>query len=194
MTIPPAISCDHIYKFIKDKEGWLRRIHAQITPYEQVRFGIRFPFQGRKYILCPKEGQGDVMRTDDKLFIGGERIYMAVRLRVFLKTHAHICLLFASEKYATQLGQSFSTITLRDPRTRWGSCSSKGRLMYSWRLIMAPNHVLDYVAAHEVAHLAHMNHSRKFWDTVKQLCPDYETARRWLHTQGRTLHKWKFDD
>ena len=83
-------------------------------------------------------------------------------------------------------------ITLRDTRSRWGSCSHEGALMYSWRLIMAPPAVLTYVAAHEVAHMLEMNHSDRFWAVVDQLYPGWEAQRRWLHTQGAALHALRF--
>ena len=81
-----------------------------------------------------------------------------------------------------------AAITLRDPRSRWGSCSPAGDLMFSWRLVMAPAAVLDYVVAHEVAHLAEMNHSTRFWAVVRRLCPDHAPAREWLRRHGASLH------
>jgi predicted metal-dependent hydrolase len=83
-------------------------------------------------------------------------------------------------------------ISLRDTRSRWGSCSAEGRLMYSWRLIMAPPSVLDYVAAHEVAHLVQMNHSEAFWAVVQGLYPGWQRQRDWLRHQGGALHVWDF--
>ena len=84
--------------------------------------------------------------------------------------------------------------TLRDTRSRWGSCTAKGDLMFNWRLILAPPPVLDYVAAHEVAHLAQMNHSPAFWAEVARLFPAHLEARRWLKTQGSHLHRYRFGD
>ena len=116
----------------------------------------------------------------------------AVRLRAFLKTYARDRLAGASETYAAQLCRPFGKITLRDTRSRWGSCTSEGNLMYSWRLVMAPAEVLDYVAAHEVAHLVEMNHSAAFWAKVSQLMPDYQKHRAWLRTHGGGLHRFQF--
>ncbi|MGJ8611969.1 MAG: M48 family metallopeptidase, partial [Octadecabacter sp.] len=78
-------------------------------------------------------------------------------------------------------------------RSRWGSCSSVGDLMYSWRLVMAPPAVLNYVAAHEVAHLQHMDHSARFWAAVDRLFPDHQACRDWLRTEGGSLHRVRFD-
>ena len=86
----------------------------------------------------------------------------------------------------------FTALALRDTRSRWGSCTHEGRLMYSWRLAMAPPEVLDYVAAHEVAHLAHMDHSPRFWAAVATLMPGYAPRRAWLRRNGADLMAWSF--
>ena len=112
----------------------------------------------------------------------------------FLKFAARDRLAGMSDHYAGLLGRSFAGITLRDPRSRWGSCSARGRLMYSWRLIMAPDAVLAYVAAHEVAHLSEMNHSPRFWAVVDGLYGDTRMPRDWLRREGATLHRYRFDD
>jgi len=96
--------------------------------------------------------------------------------------------------YAEAIGKRYTRLSLRDTRSRWGSCSHQGVLMYSWRLIMAPPAVLDYVAAHEVSHLAEMNHSAAFWAVVEGLMPDYPEHRAWLRKHGAGLHRVSFDD
>ncbi|MEL6678764.1 MAG: M48 family metallopeptidase, partial [Pseudomonadota bacterium] len=93
---------------------------------------------------------------------------------------------------AARLGRRPGRSTLRDTRSRWGSCTSEGHIMLSWRLLLAPPQVLDYVVAHEVAHLQEMNHSPAFWSVVRDLCPDYERHRRWLHQHGADLHRYRF--
>jgi predicted metal-dependent hydrolase len=94
--------------------------------------------------------------------------------------------------HARRLGRAPRGISLRDPRARWGSCSADGNLMFSWRLALAPSAVLDYVVAHEVAHLAELNHSSRFWAEVGRLCPGYEAQRVWLRRHGPDLHAFDF--
>jgi predicted metal-dependent hydrolase len=101
-------------------------------------------------------------------------------------------LVAASEHYADLLGRPFGKVSLRDTRSRWGSCTSEGNLMYSWRLILAPVDVLNYVAAHEVSHLAEMNHSQAFWSEVERLMPGYAAPRKWLKQHGAELHRFQF--
>jgi predicted metal-dependent hydrolase len=96
----------------------------------------------------------------------------------------------ASRRAAAQLGVRIARISVRDQASRWGSCSSTGALSYSWRLILAPPYVLDYLAAHEVAHLVEMNHSARFWRLVDKLCHDMRRARNWLDVHGPDLHRY----
>ena len=94
-----------------------------------------------------------------------------------------------TEYYARIMGISYNRISIREQKTRWGSCSSKGNLNFNWRLILAPETVLDYVVVHELAHRRQMNHSKAFYDIVAAVLPDYKEARRWLRDNGHTL--WK---
>jgi hypothetical protein len=93
-------------------------------------------------------------------------------------------------KFAAALGVPIKRITVRDQSSRWGSCSTTGLLSFSWRLILAPSHVLDYLAAHEVAHLVEMNHSPRFWRLVQRLCPGHGHAKAWLDAHGADLHRY----
>lgn len=114
-------------------------------------------------------------------------------MQAALKCLARDRLAEATDRHAASIGRQVRRITLRDTRSRWGSCTSEGNLMFSWRLILAPPEVLDYVAAHEVAHLVHMDHSRAFWAQVERLFPPHEPARAWLKREGTGLHRWRFD-
>ena len=92
-----------------------------------------------------------------------------------------------TEYYARIMGISYGRIAIREQKTRWGSCSSKGNLNFNWRLILAPEEVLDYVVVHELAHRREMNHSRAFYAVVESVLPDYRRARKWLKENGHTL-------
>ncbi|WP_223252117.1 M48 family metallopeptidase [Paracoccus mutanolyticus] len=98
----------------------------------------------------------------------------------------------ACDRHAGAAGPAVPGHRAGEPGSRWGCCSHDGRLMFSWRLAMAPPAVLDYVAAHEVAHLAHMDHSAAFWATTAALCPDWRAQRGWLRTNGHDLLAWRF--
>lgn len=121
------------------------------------------------------------------LCAGGEAPFVERRIRGYFLKEAKKDIEAAVIRYARQLGISPRKISLRDTVSRWGSCSASGALSFSWRLILAPPFVLDYLAAHEAAHLLHMNHSKAFWGTVQRLTPDMRRAEIWLKTQGSGL-------
>ena len=112
----------------------------------------------------------------------------------YLKALARDHLVEESDKFAARLGMEYARLSLRDTRSRWGSCTQDKALMYSWRLVLAPFDVLSYVAAHEVAHLKFMDHSAQFWDQVGDLYGEYEAPRAWLKAQGASLHRFQFVD
>lgn len=112
------------------------------------------------------------------------------RVHDYLKREARKDLHKASLEYAEELGVRVKRVSIRDQSSRWGSCTSAGSLSFSWRLILAPPYVLDYLAAHEVAHLVEMNHSPRFWRVVARVCPSVERAKNWLDTYGNDLHRY----
>jgi predicted metal-dependent hydrolase len=121
------------------------------------------------------------------LRVPGETGHLERRIIDFLRAEARRDIVARTAVHASRLGVTVKAITLRGQATRWGSCSSTGRLSYNWRLIAAPPYVLDYVCAHEVAHLVEMNHSEAFWATVERTLPDYRHGKAWLRTHGRAL-------
>ncbi len=126
---------------------------------------------------------------DPAIEVPGEAPHVRRRLVDHLRKEARTDLAAAVAHHAATLGVRPAAIRLKDTTSRWGSASSKGVLAFSWRLVMAPPFVLDYVAAHEVAHLQEMNHSDRFWAICERLCPATEAARAWLKKNGADLHR-----
>ncbi len=191
LTMPPHVPDREGVAFLTSREAWLRGHLGAVAEVVQVGPGAEVPFEGR---LIPLH-LGGVRRTvlrDDGLWLPDDPARAGARVEAFLKLRARDRLAAASDRYALQLGRPYHRLTLRDTRSRWGSCSAKGDLMYSWRLIMAPPEVLDYVAAHEVCHLAEMNHGPRFWAHVARLFPDHARCRRWLRDHGDRLHRVRF--
>jgi predicted metal-dependent hydrolase len=124
------------------------------------------------------------------LCVAGNAPHIDRRIGDFLRREAKRNLEAASMRYANALGVRIKRLAVRDQSSRWGSCSTSGALSFSWRLILAPPFVLDYLAAHEVAHLLEMNHSARFWRLVQKLCPDHERAKVWLDVHGTDLHRY----
>ena len=193
LTMPRGVSEGEALDFALSKGDWLRaQLQDQPGPMT-VGWGANIPIEGQPLRIVQGTGRR-VLAEGDTLRVPGPGGSVASRLQAFLKALARDRLAVASNHYAALLGRPYTRITLRDTRSRWGSCTSNGGLMYSWRLIMAPPEILSYVAAHEVAHLQEMNHSPAFWAVVEELLPDYHEPRQWLRLNGAALHRYRFGD
>ena len=192
LTLPQRSPEREGIAFLRGREAWLRGHLSQIAPANPVRIGGTVPFEGRDLAIRATPMRRARLETSQVLVPEDDAV--AARVKALLRTAARDRLAAASDHYAAAVGKRYASLSLRDTRSRWGSCSSKGTLMYSWRLIMAPPRVLQYVAAHEVAHLVEMNHSPDFWAVVERLFPDYDVCRRWLRENGDQLHRVRFDD
>jgi len=190
LTLPNRVPVAEALAFANSKNNWIRD-HLSNRPNDvPIAHGAVVPVEGAPRRIVPAPGRRVVLHPDEIAAPDGA---VGSRLQSWLRTLARDRLAAASDHYADLLGRPYTRITIRDTRSRWGSCSSHGALMYSWRLILAPPEVLRYVAAHEVAHLAEMNHSAAFWANVTRLHGPYEAPRRWLHQQGADLHRYRFD-
>ncbi|MDF1857007.1 SprT family zinc-dependent metalloprotease [Pseudooceanicola sp.] len=192
LTLPRGVSDREGLAFAREKASWLRGHLDQRAPEVTVAIGATIPVEGIHRAICAAPGRG-VRLTENELLVAGAPDSAARRIQAYLRELARDRLASASDRHAAALGRDYARLTLRDTRSRWGSCTADGGLMYSWRLILAPAEVLDYVAAHEVAHLAEMNHSRAFWALVEQLYGPYAAPRQWLRDHGAGLHGYRFD-
>jgi len=193
LTLPRGVPEREALAFAEDRAGWLRTQLGRQAEQLRVEPGVTLPVEGRALRIAPGQGRR-IQVQGDSLLVPPHGAAVARRVRSWLKTLARERIAGASDGYAKDLGVTYTRLTLRDTRSRWGSCSSNGGLMFSWRLVMAPPEVLRYVAAHEVAHLAEMNHSSAFWSVVGGLLPGYEAPRGWLRKNGAALHRYRFED
>tara|TARA_Y100000052_G_scaffold27568_1_gene36539 strand:+ start:13806 stop:14534 length:729 start_codon:yes stop_codon:yes gene_type:complete len=178
-------------KFVKAKADWLEK--QLLRQPEAVSFapGTTIPVQGVPHELTLPPGRGRTGLIDGppaQLASPGSEVTFGDRVERYLRLMAREKISERTDIHAARLRVEPRRISIRDTRTRWGSCSSKGHLNFSWRLILAPPEVLDYVVAHEVAHLIEMNHSRAFWALVEQSYGPHKSARNWLKQYGRELH------
>ncbi|MBS0240890.1 MAG: M48 family metallopeptidase [Proteobacteria bacterium] len=199
LTIPRHTDFREADRFLAKSLDWVRE-RLEGVP-EPVPFEDRamVPLRGVPHHVIfagPSRG-APVVRVVDaaesehpSLIVAGAKEHAPRRLGDWLAAEARRDLEDRVAVHATALKLKARRITLRDQKSRWGSCSSDGRLSFSWRLVLAPPHVLDYVAAHEVAHLAEMNHGPRFWKLVKQAMPRLEEAKLWLRIHGRTLYRY----
>ena len=192
LTLPAGLSEQQARGFIRDHTEWVRRAVAAVPARHLVRVGGTVPLLGRDVDVVA--GPGRAARHLGASIAVPDDAQAGRRVRTLLQALARTHLAAAVDRHAEAAGRQPAKLSLRDTRSRWGSCSSRGNLMFSWRLVMAPPEVLDYVAAHEVAHLLHMDHSPRFWTAVERLVPDYAPRRAWLRTEGAALHAVDFSD
>ena len=184
--IPDAIT------FAKANENWIRRELTNAVCARPFLPDVHFPFLDRTLKICHQGvARTRLIATDDnRLLVGGDRAHINRRVTDWLKKQARSRLTMRADYYAERLGKCRGRLSVRDTRTRWGSCSSDGSLSFSWRLIFAPAEIFDYVVAHECAHLVHLNHSPQFWQVVASLDVDAQYATRWFEKNGAALHGW----
>lgn len=190
LTLPSGVPERQALEFAAEKENWIRAHLDARQSNEMIDIGSCIPVEGADRRVEAGNGRSVVL-SDQVIFVPAKSAPR--RLVRFLRELARDRLAEASDLYSARLGRPYSRLTIRDTRSRWGSCTAQGGLMYSWRLILAPPTVLHYVAAHEVAHLAEMNHSQAFWDLVEDIHGPYRAQRQWLRDEGATLHRYRFD-
>lgn len=197
LTLPSRTTLAHARDFLSRHGGWIASRIARLP--DQVAFapGADIPLQGvihrieagatlrGRVSLYPATGDAPA-----RIVVPGDGPHLARRLTDFLKAEARRALTEAVARHAAALGVTIAGITIKDTRSRWGSCSARGALSFSWRLILAPPHVLDYLAAHEVAHRVEMNHSSRYWATVERIFPGWREAESWLTRHGAGLHRY----
>jgi|SRR5947209_3900693 len=198
LTMPPRGSVREAKAFAERSGAWIAARLKRLPQAMPFADGSKLPLRGVPHKIAHRATARGTVWTDASdegllICVAGGRAHLARRVKDFLKREAKRDLDAASRRYATRLGVRIKRITARDQTSRWGSCTAEGVLSYSWRLILAPPHVLDYLAAHEVAHLIELNHSARFWRVVERICPDFERARSWLNTQGNALHRYGDD-
>lgn len=137
-----------------------------------------------------KHGKAKCVMDKLILFVPYEADYYCKRelLEKWFRKEASLILREKAKEFAKLLSVEFKEIRIKDQRSRWGSCSSKGNLNFNWRIVMAPEPVCDYVVIHELCHLKHMDHSENFWHLVQSICPEYKQYRRWLKENGASLY------
>jgi len=192
LTVPHKGRWSEARAFLLRHAGWLETRLARLPAPSLLVDGAAIPLRGVPHRIVSLDGsRGTVcVKAGDQgpeIHVPGGPDHLQRRLFDWLKREARADLDLACARHAETLGVTIAALRLRDQSTRWGSCSSARTLNFNWRLILAPPFVLDYVAAHEVAHILEMNHAPAFWRTVARTLPDYEAGRAWLKANGREL-------
>jgi predicted metal-dependent hydrolase len=214
LTMPLYSSFADADEFLSRHLDWLKERVAGLSEPVPFTHGAIVPLRGYAHVLrfsgvvrrrgvvwieeahdveaasAWPEGARAGIRRLPRLSVAGEEEHAPRRLLDWLKRQAHLDLKARVDLHARRLNLTPKRLFVRDQTTRWGSCSTSGALSFSWRLVLSPPFVLDYLAAHEVAHLGHMNHGPRFWALVERTMPRHEKARTWLRKHGASLHRY----
>ena len=191
LTVPPRTSPRQVEEFLRGQAGWVAEQRARLgPPPAPLAPGDRLALLdgGLELALGPPAGRSAARREDGRLVArlgpGGDLDRLVER---WYRREAGRVLGARSRALAARLGATVAAVTIRDPRSRWGSCATSGRLSYSWRLLLAPEAVLDYVVAHEVCHLLRPDHSAAYWGLLGEVAPGFSAPRAWLRDHGERL-------
>ena len=190
LTVPPGVSRRRALEWAAGHADWAAESIGAIADTVAITPGAALPLFGEPHRIDWVGGARRIARDEGRLAVGGPAEGIEGRVLRWLKVGALDLLTRETEEFAAKAGVSVSSVSVGDPRSRWGSCASDGRIRYSWRLIMAPDFVRRATVAHEVAHRLHMDHSARFHAVVRELLgEDPAPARAWLRREGGALHR-----
>jgi len=193
VVAPSRRSLDSAMAFARSESSWIARRLEHVPEPVDLEPGAFIPFRGETHVIhAAARGRTPVWidRGARVISVSGQSEHAPRRVLDFLKREARRVLDGRVGEYSARIGVAPKRITVRDTASRWGSCSTTRAISFSWRLILAPAFVLDYVVAHEVAHLRHMNHGTRFWAVVRELVGDVEKPQAWLSKNGPLLHRY----
>lgn len=197
VVAPSSRSLDRAFDFAREEKEWIAGRLARVPKSVPLALGNKLMYRGAVHLLREgREGRGnrpvwiDAEAEVPTIRVQGRAEHATRRLHDWLKKDARRRITERAAEYAERLGVKFKHITIRDTTSRWGSCSTGKTLSFSWRLVLAPPHILDYVVAHEVCHLREMNHAPRFWRLVDTLVDHSERSQRWLSENGAMLHRY----
>jgi predicted metal-dependent hydrolase len=196
LTVPKRGNLKEAKAFAQKNGAWIAARLSRLPEGVSLCHGATVPLRGVPHRIEHRRGARGTVWVEcgddgaNLLCVAGDAPHVERRLIDFFRREAKRDLERASRTYASKLGVAIRRITVRDQTSRWGSCSTTGVLSYSWRLVLAPPFVLEYLAAHEVAHLVEMNHSRRFWRLLLGMNPDVHRAKSWLDAHGAELHRY----
>lgn len=187
ITLPPRAGRRAGLALLTTHADWVVERLAALPGAVPLTDGAVVPVHGEERVLRHVGGRAAARLDTSEIRVGGEAEFLPRRVADLLRAEARRTLSVLVRQYAATVGRPIRRITIKDTRSRWGSCAPDGSISFSWRLVMAPPFVQDYVAAHEAAHLAEMNHGPRFWALCRRLAPQTDAAMAWLTREGPRL-------
>lgn len=190
ITLPPFASKSEAYTIVYERADWLIDRLQALPPKKLFAEGLVLTLLEKNFTICHRaELPADVQLVGSNIVISGYKDQLSRQILVWLQIYARDVITPRAHNMAARIQRKVNRVSVRDTKSRWGSCSGHGNLSFCWRLIMAPEWVLNYVIAHEVSHLHHMNHGPEFWSTVRSLDVDPILARKWLNQHGISVQR-----
>lgn len=190
LTVPPGVSRRRALEWAAGHADWAAQSIGAIADAVAIAPGVALPLFGEPHRVEWVGGGRRIVRSEGNLAVGGPAEELEGRVLRWFRAEALALLTRETQEFAAKAGVTVPSVAVGDPRSRWGSCASDGRIRYSWRLIMAPDFVRQATVAHEVAHRIHMDHSPRFHALVRELLgADPAPARMWLRREGSALHR-----
>jgi hypothetical protein len=191
MVLPRRTPVQEALAFAERNAGWILKHLEKVPARVPFAEGAVIPLLGEDHVIAhDAAARCGVSRDGRVIRVSGLAEHLPRRVGDFLKREARVEIGARAREKAARIDRSVGRLSLRDTRSRWGSCNADGDLNFSWRLILAPEHVLDYVVAHEVAHMVHLNHSQRFWKLAGALSLDMPRAKAWMERHGAQL--WRY--
>lgn len=201
VVAPPYLADEDIHKIVEKKKNWILRKLEELDRCEielidhAYQDGEVFLFMGNPLSLTLKQGRGQVLKNGNTLSVatppglidGERRDYTRKVLKNWFMDQAKKILRRKTQDYGKLYGFTTTYVSVKEYKSRWGCCFSDGRIYFNWKIIMAPEHIIDYVVVHELCHFREANHSQKYWQHVEAIMPDWKPRRKWLHLNGHGL-------
>lgn len=192
LSVPRFCSRKHAIEFVNEHLDWIVQSLNKLPEIHHFDDGEQFLLFGQNVTVkhCPEARRG-VWLENGELCVSGAAEFVHRRVKDYIKKRAQEEFYARSQKLAAQIGCKLIGVSIKDTKSRWGSCSAFNHINYSWRIALAPDFVIDYLLAHEVSHLKHLNHSDEFWACVATLCPEWSKGQIWLKHYGKSLYMYK---
>ena len=190
VSIPKYCSQKQAMRFLKENEDWIINTLAKLPKLTDFNDGDEISVFGKKYRISYDAKHKGTCFENDLIKVGGDKTFLHRRIKDFLKKTAVDSLAEMSLMIAKKINAKVVSVSIKDTKSRWGSCSTAGNINYNWRIVFAPEDVIYYLVCHEVSHLKHPNHSTEFWKLVEDLCPHCKDSRKWLKIKGKDLYKY----
>lgn len=191
ITLPRGVREAEGLEFAEENISWISQQFKSLPTRISFVDGATIPVCNQDHVICHLPGRrGRTVSEFGELKVYGDQAHLARRVRDWFHAESRRIIRPKLDEAAAMIEKHAGKLSIREMRTRWASCSDRGDFSFAWRLIMAPEDVIDYVIAHEVAHLIHMDHGREFWALVKEIDPQASDGKRWLKKYGSDLHRF----